>query len=158
MAARIRVARWAAVPTALLFACAEATPASDASGADAVVTDTASLDAAVLDAPMIDGGACGYVASLDHSCALDADCADGIHIATCCSEVYIGFRGTELAIYQADELACATGHPVCNCNGGRTTDSGEDVGPTTTVNVGCIARGAAHVCLTYVTMRPVDQP
>jgi hypothetical protein len=137
----------------------DAGPTTDAAQADDVGTGAdagAPADAATLS----DGAAapCSYVDTLDRTCAIDGDCAVGLHQTDCCgSSVMIGFRSTEQATYASSESACMASYPGCGCPATLpTTDSGETVTDTGMVHAACVIVGPTRRCETYVSMRPPD--
>lgn len=138
-------------------------PLADVPSADdtpSAIDAPTSRDApAPVDAPL-DGAAstCAYVDTIDRSCSVDEDCVAVLHQTDCCgSSVMIGIRNTAYPEYGASEPACMASYPACECPAMLpTTDSSETVTDTSTVRAACVSRGPRAVCLTYITMRPVD--
>jgi hypothetical protein len=112
------------------------------------------------DASVGDVGAmqCAFVDMLQRTCSSDEDCGFAIHQTDCCGNTLaMGVRASEVARFEALEPSCRASYPDCGCPARPTqTDSGETVTDPTTVQVGCISRGPAGFCMTYVAMRPMD--
>ena len=124
---------------------------------DAPALDDApsSPDAAIGDAgPM----PCTFTDSISRTCSSDADCTFDVHQTDCCGNTTaMGINRADAERFAALEPICRASYPGCGCPAFPTqTDSGETVTDTTTVQVGCISRGPAGVCMTYVAMRPMD--
>jgi hypothetical protein len=104
--------------------------------------------------------ACAFVDTLDRHCAVDGDCAVGIHQTDCCGNTFaVGLNRAERTKFDASESTCAASYPGCGCPQGPTrTDSGETAFDSMTIRVGCIASGPTKACRTYVTTRPPDAP
>ena len=103
---------------------------------------------------------CAFVGMLDDRCAMDSDCAFGIHQTDCCGNTAaVGFNHAERMRFDTLEPMCAASYPGCGCPPGPTrTDSGETALDASTILVACVSGGPARRCRTYVTMRPPDTP
>ena len=59
--------------------------------------------------------------TFDKQCASTSDCALGIHQIDCCgSHLEIGFNASEVGAFQADEKACESMLPLCECDARET--------------------------------------
>jgi hypothetical protein len=98
------------------------------------------------------------VDTLQRNCSRDDDCGFAIHQTDCCGNTLaMGVRASEVTRFEALEPICRDSYPACGCPARPTqTDSGETVTDPSTVQVGCISRGPAGFCMTYVSMRPMD--
>jgi hypothetical protein len=91
--------------------------------------------------------ACQQIATLDQSCATDADCVAVLHTTSCCgSASWLGLRATESQRFSTLESACDRTYPACGCAAGPpTTDDGSALAFGGTAAVSC----QAGVCRTF---------
>lgn len=104
------------------------------------------------------GAACAVISTLARTCTSDASCFVALHQINCCgTEVATGLSTSERTRFEMLEPVCRASYPACGCPTMQTTtDTGELVTDPSQVRVGCIARGPAGICMTYVTTRPPD--
>ncbi len=140
-------------------ALADASVSADASSGDGGATDASTADGGAVDGGAVDGGGvCDFVGGLSRGCSADANCIVAIHQVDCCGTLTaVGLNHSERDPFDTAEAACLATYPACGCAGSpTTTDSGEIATDTSSIQVGCISRGPAGVCMTYVSTRPLD--
>lgn len=105
-------------------------------------------------------GACDFFDGLERGCGTDMNCGVVTHQVDCCgTEIARGVNHAEVTRFGMLEPACRASYPACGCAAQPTmTDSGEVVTDPGSVQVACVAQGPENVCMTYVTMRPMDVP